>query len=313
MSDSKPGRTVAIIGAGPAGMSAAVYAKISALDVMLFENTTPGGQILRTQRIDNYLGFPEGTASYELIAKFQEHLASFDIEPLTEGIDKIESGNGILKLHTTDDNTYECKAVIVATGARARLLGVPGEWRLYGKGVSTCAICDGNFFRGQTVAVVGGGTTAVEDVVHLAHLAKKVYHIHRRDELRLAGETSAQLAKLDNVERVFSHTVEEVLGEEQVEGVRVKSKKDDSVKELKIDGLFVAVGIAPNTEFLGDFLETDDQGFIIAKADMSTSVRGVFAAGDVRTTNLRQVCTAVADGAIAGISAAKYITGISLW
>ncbi len=306
-----PNDTVVIIGAGPAGMSAAIYVKRSAVDVLLLEHVAPGGQIMRTQGIDNYLGFPAGTSSAELVVKFQEHLSSLDVEILSETATKIVPGEPLI-VETSSGEKRECKAVIVATGARPRLLGVPGEWKFFGKGVSTCAVCDGNFYKGQTVAVVGGGTTAVEDVIHLSRLTKKVYHIHRRDQLRLAGETSDELAKLKNVERVFSSNLEEVLGDDQVTGVRVRSVKDGSLRDLAVDGVFIAVGIAPNAEFLGGILETDDKGFIEAKEDMSTSVPGVFAAGDVRTTNLRQVCTAVADGAIAGLSAAKFITGIAL-
>ncbi len=307
-----PNNTVVIIGAGPAGMSAAIYAKRSAVEVMLLEHVAPGGQIMRTQGIDNYLGFPAETSAAELVAKFQDHLSSFDIEILSETAAKIVPGEP-LTVETSSGEKLECKAVIVATGARPRLLGVPGEWKFFGKGVSTCAVCDGNFYKGQTVAIVGGGTTALEDVIHLSRLTKKVYHIHRRDQLRLAGETSDELPKLQNVERVFSSNLEEVLGDEQVTGVRVRSVKDGSVRDLAVDGVFIAVGIAPNTEFLAGILETDDKGFIVTDGNMATSVEGVFAAGDVRTTNLRQVCTAVADGAIAGISAAKFITGISLW
>jgi len=313
MSESAdPRNTVVIIGAGPAGMSAAVYAKMSAVDVTLLEHVAPGGQILRTHGIENYLGFPSGTSPFDLVAKWQEHLASLNIEVTSNTVAKIIPGEPIVVVNGAEEK-IECKCVVIATGARPRLLGVPGEWELFGKGVSTCAVCDGNFYRGRTVAVVGGGTTAVEDVMHLARLVKKVYHIHRRDQLRLAGETSGELAKLDNVERVFSSNVEEVLGKEGVTGIRVRSVKDDSVRELAVDGVFMAVGIAPNTEFLEGMLKTDDKGFIVTKEDMSTSVPGIYAAGDVRHTVLRQVCTAVADGAIAGLSVAKFITGVSLW
>ncbi|MCD6326152.1 FAD-dependent oxidoreductase [bacterium] len=306
-----PNNSVVIIGAAPAGMSAAIYLKRSAIDVVMLEHVAPGGQIMRTQGIDNYLGFPAGTTSVDLVMKFQEHLSSFDIEVLSETASKIVPGE-ILTVETSTGGKFQGKAVVVATGARPKLLGVPGEWNLFGKGVSTCAVCDGNFYKGLMVAVVGGGTTAVEDVIHLSRLVKKVYHIHRRDQLRLAGETSDELANLANVERVFSHTVEEIIGEDQVEAVRVKSRKDDSTRDIKVDGVFISVGIAPNTEFLGDLLSVDDGGFIKTDDKMVTSVEGIFAAGDVRTTDLRQVCTAVADGAVAGLAAAKHLTGIAL-
>ena len=307
-----PDNTAVIVGSGPAGMSAAIYAKASNLDVVLIEQAAPGGQILRTSRIDNYLGFKMGTSAYEMYEKFQEHLESFEVEPMMEAVAKIVPGSPN-SVETTGGETFLCKAVIVATGARPRLLGIPGEWRLLGKGVSTCAVCDGNFFKGQTVAVVGGGTTAVEDVIYLSNLAGKVYHIHRRDQLRLAGETSTELNERKNVERVFSSNVIEVLGEEKVEAIRVKNLNDESERELKLDGLFVAVGVAPNTDFLGGILELDETGFVVTDENMNTSVAGVFAAGDVRAKALRQVCTAVADGAMAAISAARYITGVSLW
>ncbi|MBN1591997.1 MAG: thioredoxin-disulfide reductase [Candidatus Coatesbacteria bacterium] len=306
-----PNNTIAVIGAGPAGMSAAIYAKRSAVDVLLFERVMAGGQIMTTQWIENYLGFPAGTTPSELVAKFQEHIASLGIDVTSENIKRVIPGD-LQTVETESGKKYKCKAVVVATGARPRFLGVPGEWQLHGKGVTTCAVCDGNFFRNQTVAVVGGGTTAVEDVIYLSKIVKKIYHIHRRDQLRLAGETSDELAKLKNVERVFNHTVEEILGEKEVTGIRVKNREDGSVRDIELSGVFVAVGIAPNSDFVKDLLETDEGGFIVTKKDMSTSVEGVFAAGDVRVTDLRQVCTAVADGALAGLGATKRITGIDL-
>ncbi|HUT04611.1 MAG TPA: FAD-dependent oxidoreductase [bacterium] len=306
-----PNNTVVVVGAGPAGMSAAVYAERSGVNVLLLERISPGGQIMTTRRIDNYLGFPVGTSTFALVAKFKEHLASCGVEVISANAAKIVPGQ-LLTVETASGPAYQCRAVIVATGARPRLLGVPGEGRLFGKGVSTCAVCDGNFFRNQDIAVVGGGTTAVEDVIYLSHIVRKIYHIHRRDQLRLAGETSDELSKLENVERVFSHTVEKIVGEDEVEAIQVKSRKDGSVRELAVSAVFVSIGITPNTEFVQGLLEMDDAGFIVAKNDMSTSVEGIFAAGDVRTSHLRQVCTAVADGAIAGISAAKLITGIAL-
>jgi len=306
-----PENTVVVIGAGPAGMSAAVYGERSGVNVVLLERIIPGGQIATTHRIDNYLGFPVGTSTFELVAKFKDHVASCGVEVTSDNASKIVPGP-LLTVETTGGSSYQCRAVIVATGARPKLLGVPGEGRLFGKGVSTCAVCDGNFFRNQDVAVVGGGTTAVEDVIYLSNIVRKIYHIHRRDQLRLAGETSDELARLKNVERVFSHTVDKIVGEDQVEAIQVRSRKDGSVREIPVSAVFVSVGITPNTEFVKGLLEMDDAGFIIAKDDMSTSVEGIFAAGDVRTSQLRQVCTAVADGAIAGISAAKLVTGVAL-
>ncbi len=306
-----PNNTVVVVGAGPAGMSAAVYGERSGVNVVLLERISPGGQIATTHRIDNYLGFPVGTSTFALVAKFKEHLASCGVEVTSANAAKIVPGS-LLTVETTSGAAYQCRAVIVATGARPRLLGVPGEGKLFGRGVSTCAVCDGNFFKNQDIAVVGGGTTAVEDVIYLSHIVRKIYHIHRRDQLRLAGEMSNELSKLKNVERVFSHTVDKIVGEDEVEAIQVKSRKDGSVRELAVSAVFVSVGITPNTEFVQGFLEMDDTGFIVANDNMSTSVKGIFAAGDVRTTILRQVCTAVADGAIAGISAAKLITGIAL-
>jgi len=304
-------KTVLIIGAGPAGMAAAVYARTSGLSPVLLEESAPGGQMLRTPRIDNYLGFSAGSSPIQVVQSFQEHLSSLGIETVLDGASRIEVGE-LFTVRTEGGADLLGRAVIIATGARPRLLGVPGEARLFGKGVSVCATCDGNFYRGGTVAVVGGGTTAVEEVVFLSQLARKVYHIHRREKLRLVGELSPQLSSAPNVEQVYSTVVEEVIGQDAVEAIRLKDLRDGSTRELKVDALFVAVGVRPNTEFLGDLVKLDEGGFILTDDEMATSVEGIFAAGDVRAKRLRQVCTAVADGAVAAIAAGKFITGIEL-
>lgn len=294
-----------IIGSGPAGLSAAVYGKRAGLNTLVLEkNPMSGGQVLNTYEVDNYLGMP-GINGFDMGMQFREHAdklgAEFE-EADVRGIG-IEGGRRIVK---TAGREYEARAVIIATGAAHKKLDVPGEERLAGRGISYCATCDGAFFRGKTVAVVGGGDVAAEDAIFLARGCKKVYVVHRRDELRAAKILQDQLFSLPNVEMVWNCTVNEIQGGEQVSGISLHNKIENTDFVLPADGIFIAVGIAPNTkEFLGT-LAADQGGYLVAGEDCATSVPGIFAAGDVRTKKLRQIVTAVADGANAVAAAQEY-------
>lgn len=297
---------VAIIGSGPAGMAAGIYAKRAGLSTVILEKTgISGGQVLSTYEVDNYPGLPM-INGFELSESFRKHAEHLEVEIKEAEVKEImhqESAN----LVVTDKEDYEAKAVIVATGANYARLGIPGEEELTGMGVSYCATCDGAFFRGRTVAVVGGGDVAVEDAIFLARACKKVYLIHRRDELRAAHILQESLKKLSNVEMIWDSEVKEIKGEEQVESLLIYNKKADETAELSVAGVFIAVGTIPNTDFVKGLVQMDEKGYITAGEDCETSVAGIYAAGDVRTKPLRQIITAAADGANAVTSVEKYL------
>ena len=295
-----------IIGSGPAGLSAAIYAQRAKLDTLVMEkNYASGGQVLNTYEVDNYPGL-KGINGFDMGTKFREHadelgavFAEAEVRSLVD--------EGAVKKVITDQETYEAKSVIIATGARHRKLGVPGEEELSGMGVSYCATCDGAFFRGKTVAVAGGGDVAVEDAIFLARICKKVYVIHRRDELRAANILQHNLFELDNVEMVWDTVVDEIAGEQQVEKLKIHNKKTGEAGELAVDGIFIAVGILPNSDEFEHPVEMDESKYLIAGEEGLTNIPGIFAAGDVRTKMLRQIVTAVSDGANAVTSVQKYL------
>lgn len=294
-----------IIGSGPAGLSAAVYGKRAGLNLVVVEKAPmSGGQVLNTYEVDNYLGMP-GMNGFDMGMKFREHADKLGVDFKEAQVSAILD-KGSYKLIVTDAGELEAKTVILAAGAVHAHLEVPGEERLSGRGVSYCATCDGAFFRGRTVAVVGGGDVALEDAIYLARTCEKVYLIHRRDELRGAVVLQQELKGLSNVEILYSHVVEEIEGEESVERVRVKDVKTDEKKEIPVAGIFIAVGIRPGTELVKELAECDEGGYVIAGEDCATSVPGLFAAGDVRRKPIRQIVTAVADGANAAVSAGNY-------
>ena len=294
-----------VIGSGPAGLSAAVYGKRAGLDLLVLEkNPMSGGQVLNTYEVDNYLGMP-GMDGFDMGTRFREHADKLGVEFMEATALSLEDRGGH-KLIRTDQGELEAKTVSLATGAVHALLGVPGEERLSGKGVSYCATCDGAFFRGRTVAVVGGGDVALEDAIYLARSCEKVYLIHRRDELRGAMVLQQELKALPNVEILYSHVVQEILGEEAVEAVTLKDCKTEKSFRLPVAGVFVAVGIRPQTELVQGLASCDESGYVLAGEDCATDVRGLFAAGDVRRKPLRQIVTAVADGANAAVSAGTF-------
>lgn len=285
-----------IIGSGPAGLAAAIYAQRARLDAVVLEKEyISGGQVVNTSEVDNYPGMP-GMNGYELGMKFRAHAdelgARFEMAEVRDII--IEETQKTVR---TDKGDYHAKAVIIATGARHRKLGVPGENELAGMGVSYCATCDGAFFKGRTVAVIGGGDVAVGDALFLARGCEKVYLIHRRDELRAAKSMQEKLMALPNVEIIWDTVVEEICGEDQVEALKLKNKKTGDIRNLPIDGVFVAVGMSPNADMVPTAVAKDKSGYIIADENCVTNVTGIFAAGDVRTKFLRQIVTAASDGA----------------
>ena len=291
-----------VIGSGPAGLSAAVYGKRAGLDLLVLEkNPMSGGQVLNTYEVDNYLGMP-GMDGFDMGTRFREHADKLGVEFMEATALSLKDRGGH-KLIRTDQGELEAKTVILATGAVHAMLGAPGEERLGGRGVSYCATCDGAFFRGRTVAVVGGGDVALEDAIDLARTSEKVYLIHRRDELRGAMVLQQELKGLPNVEILYSHVVEEILGEDAVEAVTLKDCRTEETFRLPVDGVFVAVGIRPQTELVRGLAACDEGGYVLAGEDCATDMPGLFVAGDVRRKPLRQIVTAVADGANAAVSA----------
>lgn len=295
-----------IIGSGPAGLSAAVYAKRAGLSLLVIEEKPmSGGQILNTYEVDNYLGLP-GISGFDMGMTFRAHADKLGVEFLEASVIRIEDA-GDAKRVVTDGQTLEARTVILATGAEHAKLSVPGEEELSGMGVSYCATCDGAFFRGRTVAVVGGGDVALEDAIYLARGCEKVYLIHRRNELRGARILQEELTALPNVEILYDTTVKEICGEDMVEGLTLQNVRTSEQTQLGVDGIFIAVGIHPCTSLLEGISELDESGYVIAGEDCATSCPGVYAAGDVRRKQLRQVVTAVADGANAVVSVESYL------
>ena len=295
-----------IVGSGPAGLSAAVYGKRAGLDLLVIEKQPmSGGQVLNTYEVDNYLGLP-GINGFDMGMQFREHVDKMGVE-FAEAEVKVVNDKGDIKEVVTDAGIFKARTLILASGAQHAKLGVPGEEELSGMGVSYCATCDGAFFKNRTVAVVGGGDVAVEDAIFLARNCEKVYLIHRRDELRAADVLQKALLSLPNVEVLWSHVVEEICGEDMTESLQIKDVKTGEVKNLLVAGVFIAVGIVPQTEIYEGLVEMNQGGYIIAGEDCATSAAGIYAAGDCRAKNLRQIITAVADGANAATSAWSYL------
>ena len=300
---------LAILGAGPAGISAAIYAARARLNTIWLEKRyAQGGQIIDTYEVDNYPGMP-GVNGLELGEAMAAHAEKLGLEPKTEGVLSIikEDGNYLLK---TKKNEYRARTVIIASGAVHRTLDIPGEQELSGMGVSYCATCDGAFFKDRTVAVVGGGNVAVEDAIFLARVCKKVYVVHRRNELRADRILQERLFACENVEMIWDTVAESIEGSENVQALNLKNVQTGEPRRLELDGVFIAVGIVPNSERFGSLIKMNPSGYIIAGEDGVTGTPGIFAAGDVRTKNLRQVVTAVADGANAVDSVQRYLNTI---
>lgn len=295
-----------IIGSGPAGLAAAIYAERARFSTLVIEKEyISGGQVVNTYEVDNYPGLP-GINGYELGVKFREHADQLGARFLTAEVKDIIIEETEKKI-VTSEGEYRAKAVILAMGAAHRELGVPGEKELAGMGVSYCATCDGAFFRGRTVAVVGGGDVAVEDAIFLARGCEKVYLIHRREELRAAKSLQEKLFACENVEIIWDTVVQEICGEDHVESLRLRNVKTGETKCMDMDGVFVAVGVIPNSRTVRGVVDMDESGYILAGEDCATSRAGVFAAGDIRKKALRQIVTAVADGANAVTAVQEYL------
>ena len=287
-------------------MSAAIYAQRACLDTIVIEkNGISGGQVLNTWEVDNYPGFP-GVTGFELSRQFREHANKLGARVVQDEVVQVELSGNVKKV-VCEEETYEARCVILASGAHHRTLEVPGEEELRGAGVSYCATCDGAFFRGRTVAVVGGGDAALEDAIFLARMCEKVYIVHRRDKLRGAKRLQERLQALENIEFVWNSETVAIEGNAQVEALRLRQTKTGEERRLDVDGVFIAVGIAPESELYAGQLELDEQGYIRADESGQTSVPGVFAAGDVRTKALRQILTAASDGANCVASTERYL------
>lgn len=299
---------VIIIGSGPAGLTAAIYASRAELKGLVIEKSSiSGGQIINTYEVDNYPGIP-GISGFELANRFREHCDRLGMEFAEGEVAKITvEENGVKNVILEDGTVYQTKTVIIAGGVENRKLEVPGEEELAGMGVSYCATCDGAFFKGRVVAVVGGGDVAVEDAIFLARLAKKVYVIHRRDEFRAAKSLVSRLMAMENVEVIWDSVVERIEGSDIVTGVQISNKKTGEKTELPLEGVFVAVGNKPLSKSYEGVVELDEAGYIKAGEDCQTSVPGILAAGDIRTKPLKQIITAAADGANAITTVERYL------
>lgn len=301
-------KDIVIVGSGPAGMSAAVYAKRAMLDVLVIEQEAfPGGQIVNTAEVDNYLGF-FGLDGYDMAMKFKEHIDHFSV-PVQKGqITGVEKQGENWQVLLADGSRISTRTILLATGAKHRKLHVPGEQEYSSAGVSYCATCDGAFFRKKKVLVVGGGDVALEDALYLSKLCETVYLVHRREELRGARLLQEQVRKTENISFLPFYEVREILGEDSVTGARLQQNQTGEERLLSISGIFIAVGMEPDTAYLSDVLERDEAGYIKALEDGVTSAEGIFVAGDVRTKQLRQIATAVSDGANAVASIVRYLT-----
>lgn len=298
-------RDLIIIGAGPAGLSAAIYGKRAGLDTLVIEESgISGGQVLTTYEVDNYPGLP-GVSGFDLGMKFRAHADKAGADFTDELVTAIECSEKC-RIVVTEENRYETRAVIIASGASHNRLGVPGETELTGMGVSYCATCDGAFFKNKIAVVVGGGDVAVEDAIFLARACSKVYIIHRRDSFRAAKQLQNTMLACQNIEVIWDSIVEKINGDGQVENIVIKNIKTGEKRDLETDGIFIAVGIHPNSEAFKDLLELDEKGYIIADENGITNILGIYAAGDVRTKKLRQIITAASDGANAVNSVTEF-------
>lgn len=297
-----------IVGAGPAGLTAAIYALRAGLHTLLLEkNFVSGGQAASTYEVDNYPGLP-GISGTEFGQKIRSHADRLGLVSERVNVKEIHAEEDGTKVIRTRKKDFQARTVLLAVGARHRLLGAKGEERLSGMGVSYCATCDGAFYKDQTVVVVGGGNVAVEDAIFLAKICKMVYVVHRRDQLRADDILQKKLFQFPNVVFCWNQVCEEIQGEEQVEAVLLKNVKDGSSQRVKVDGVFVAVGIHPNSEPYQGLVDMDEGGYIVAGEDGKTNVPGIFVAGDVRTKKLRQIITAASDGANAVSSVQDYLS-----
>jgi thioredoxin reductase (NADPH) len=298
---------VVIIGGGPAGLTAGLYTSRAKLKTLLIERGLIGGQVTITEFIENYPGFEEGITGAELSMKMEKQARRFGLEITQGSVQKTSLQHKTKKILLEDGQELEAKSVIIATGAHPKLLNIEGENTYRGKGVSYCATCDGAFFKGENIAVVGGGDSAVQEGVFLTKFAKKVYIIHRRDQLRAEKILQERALSNQKIQFIWDTVVKKIEGDDSVRSLRLKNVKTGENSVLEVQGLFIYIGYNPNTEFLGNDIKFDTENFIITDEKMATSISGVYAAGDIRSNSLRQISTAVGDGAVAAVEAEKYI------
>ena len=296
-----------IIGAGPAGLTAGMYASRARLDTALVEKGIAGGQVITTEWIENYPGFEEGISGPDLALKMKLHAVKFGLEITNAEVINFTINGKIKKVTLDNGETLEAKSVLIATGATSKQLGIPGENEFRGRGVSYCATCDGAFFRDKVLAVVGGGNTSVEESIFLTRFASKLYIIHRRDKLRADKIFQERAFANPKIEIKWNSIPLKIKGDQVVNSITLKNVKTDEDTDLPVDGVFIYIGWNPNTELFKDHVQLDDMGYIIVNDRMETSLPGVFAAGDVNSRFLNQIATAVGDGAVAAVAAEKYI------
>jgi thioredoxin reductase (NADPH) len=302
---------VLILGSGPAGYTAAIYAARADLNPVIYTGLEPGGQLTTTTEVDNFPGYPNGVDGPTMMNELKEQAERFGTKVKIDFISKVDFSKekgGTHKLYTQNGDEIKSKTVIISTGASAKYLGLPSEKRLIGGGVSACAVCDGFFYKNQDVAIVGGGDTAIEEATYLAKICSKVSMLVRKDHFRASKAMQNRLANFDNIEVLFNHEIEEVVGESVVEGIKIKNNLNNEVSELKITGLFIAIGHTPNTDIFKGLVEMDDSGYIITdKTSTKTNIHGVFAAGDVQDKDYRQAVTAAGTGCMAALDAERYL------
>ena len=300
-----------IIGSGPAGYTAAIYAARADLNPIIYTGLEPGGQLTTTTDVDNFPGYPKGIDGPTMMNELKEQAERFGTKVKIDFISKVDFSKekgGIHKLYTQNGDEIKSKTVIISTGASAKYLGLESEQRLIGGGVSACAVCDGFFYKNQDVAIVGGGDTAIEEATYLAKICSNVTMLVRKDHFRASKAMQNRLANFDNINVLFNHEIDEVIGENVVEGIKIKNNLNNEVSEIKITGLFIAIGHSPNTDIFKGIVEMDNSGYILTdKISTKTNIPGVFAAGDVQDKDYRQAITAAGTGCMAALDAERYL------
>ena len=296
---------IIIIGAGPAGMTAAIYAKQARKNVLVIEKETYGGQILKADKVKNYPGYLE-ISGFELATKLYDQMSKYNVEFTIENVVEIKNENEY-KTIITDKNTYKSKAIIIATGAKNRKLGLKKEDKLISKGVSYCATCDGMFFKNKTVAIYGGGNNAIDDALYLSDIAQKTYLIYRQKEFKIDSDNLEKLKSKNNVEFILDSLITDINGTSSLESITVTNNETNESKVIDTDGLFIAIGHIPVTNMLKGLIKLNEKGYIISNEDCTTNIDGIFVAGDIKEKSIRQLTTACSDGTIAALNACKYI------
>ncbi len=301
---------IIIIGGGPAGLTASIYTSRAKLKTLILEKMIPGGQVTTTHLVENYPGFPEPINGFLLMSHFQKQAQNFGAEIVTsKEVTSIEKEDKIFKIKTLD-NEYKAKAVLIATGAKYKTLGIPGEEKFKGRGVSYCATCDGAFFKDKEVAVIGGGNSALEEALFLTKFVRKVYLIHRRFQFRADKILQDRVKENEKIEPILNYVPVSVNGKDEVESITIEERDTKERKEIKVDGVFFFIGLSPNSEFLKDFVKKDENEYIIVNENLETNIEGCFAAGDVIKKKVRQIATAVGDGATAGVNIREYLENL---